>query len=152
MRASPADRTQTVDMTPTERGNHIIQRIPNEQTQVSRAGRRPVRLEVNLMARLMNIDLLSAELHRQTPIAERLHPHAQHITVKRACRIDIPHCDDQMIQTSDSHSINPIAEQPKRQPRRSQAKKRHPGQQRGRPIVGYLTPVFYRSQVCGHTR
>ena len=51
MRASPADVTKTVDMTPTERGNHIIQRIPNKQTQVSRAGRRPVRLEVNLRGR-----------------------------------------------------------------------------------------------------
>ncbi len=57
MRASPADRTQTVDMTPTERGNHIIQRIPNKQTQVSRAGHRPVRLEVNLMTRLMGVNL-----------------------------------------------------------------------------------------------
>ena len=49
MRASPADRTKIVDMTFTERGNHIIQRIPNKQTQVSRAGHRPVRLEVYLM-------------------------------------------------------------------------------------------------------
>ena len=57
MRTSPADRTKTANMTPTERGNHIIQRIPNKQTQVSRAGRRPVRLGVNLMTRLMEVDL-----------------------------------------------------------------------------------------------
>ena len=57
MRASPADRTTIVHMTPMERGNHIIQRILNKQTQVSRAGHRPVSLEVNLMTRLMNIDL-----------------------------------------------------------------------------------------------
>ena len=49
MGAGPADRTKIVDMTPTERGNHIIQRIPNKQTQVSQAGHRPVCLEVNLM-------------------------------------------------------------------------------------------------------
>ena len=48
-RASPADRAQTVDMTPMERGNHIIQRILNKQTQGSRAGHRLVRLEVYLM-------------------------------------------------------------------------------------------------------
>ena len=57
MRAGPADRAQTADTMLTERGNHIIQRIPNKQTQVSRAGHRPVSLEVNLMTRLMNIDL-----------------------------------------------------------------------------------------------
>ena len=88
------------------------------------------------MARLMNIDLPPAELQRQTTIAKRLHPHAQHITVKRAGRIDIPHCDDQMIKTSDSHSINPIAEQPKRQPRRSQAKNGIPANREDDPLSG----------------
>ena len=69
MRASPADRAKIVDMTPTGRGNHIIQRILHKQTQVSRAGRRPVRLGVNLMAGLMEVDLCAqvASVSRLTP-------------------------------------------------------------------------------------
>lgn len=84
MGASPADRTQTVDMTPTERGNHIIQRILHEQTQVNRAGRRPVRLGVNLMARLMNIDLCAqvASISRLTPSRTDASPaiHSNHLS------------------------------------------------------------------------
>ena len=49
------------------------------------------------MAGLMNVDLLLAEFQRQTPIAERLYLHAQHITVKHAGQVDISHCDDQMV-------------------------------------------------------
>ena len=64
MRASPIDRTHIVDMMLMKRGNHIIQRILHEQTQISRARRRPIRLGVNLMAGLVNVDLLLAEFQR----------------------------------------------------------------------------------------
>ena len=61
MRAGPADRTQIVDMMLIKRGNHTIQRILHQQTQISRAGRRLVRLGVNLVTGLMNVDLLPVE-------------------------------------------------------------------------------------------
>ena len=84
MRASPADRAKIVDMTPTGRGNHIIQRILNKQTQVSRAGRRPVRLEVNLMTRLMGVDLCAqvASISRLTPSRTDASPaiHSNHLS------------------------------------------------------------------------
>ena len=71
MRAGPFDRTHMVDMMLMKRGGHIIQRILYKQTQVSRARRRLVRLGINLMAGLTNVDLLLAEFQRQPPIAER---------------------------------------------------------------------------------
>ena len=61
IRAGPADRTQIVDMMLMKRGNHTIQRILHQQTQISRAGRRLVRLGVNLVTGLMNVDLLPVE-------------------------------------------------------------------------------------------
>ncbi|PXY82189.1 hypothetical protein DKK75_05210 [Bifidobacterium asteroides] len=64
MGASPVDRTQIFDMMLMKRGNHIIQRILHQQTQISRAGRRLVRLGINLVTSLMNVDLLPAEFQR----------------------------------------------------------------------------------------
>ena len=50
MRAYPADWTQIVGIMLMKRENHIVPRILHKQTQVSRAGRRPIRLGINLAA------------------------------------------------------------------------------------------------------
>ena len=61
------------------------------------------RLRLDLLAYLMEIDLLLSELERLTPLTERLNFHSAGQFVKLARRLNVQHGQNQVVKPVDTH-------------------------------------------------
>ena len=82
-------------------GDHLVQRLPGDEAEVEGTRHRQVRLGLEFVPPLVQIDLLVAIAQRLALRAKRLQAHTQHPGVEILAGSEVRGGQDQMIQMVD---------------------------------------------------
>src|ERR1700721_306110 len=86
------------------------QRSVRDEAQVSGAGCRLRRLRLELLAPLVQVNLLRPERQRLASLPEGDDLHPQHARIEGACRFDAADGQHEMVERNDSHDSAPGVE------------------------------------------